>query len=197
MISEELLRSFCSRDPSRFILMDPFTLADGWTYATDGMVVIRVKGFEFKPGKDVTPPRVDKLQEWSSVPRTVVVDLPELPPPQRVACAECSGTGKLEFCRECNGRGVLECDMGHEHECTGCNGKTAPKPDAKCFECDGTGRVEAPAVPVRVGRMLLADVYLRKLAALPGLQLFDNGGTPSGAYFMFEGGEGIVMGMRE
>ena len=165
----EMLMPFCSKDESRPMLSAPFTIGK-FTYATDGRVCVRVPDFPAPP-MDIQGPQVAATLEWETAPRTIAVELPEEIPCDRTV-----------DCTTCGGGGIHVCPCGDTHPCGDCEG------DGKMIQCDKG---------VEVGKMFLGESYLRKLAALPGLKLYDNGGVVDVVYFTFDGGEGLLMPMRK
>jgi len=122
------------------------------------------------PPPDIQGPQgVEKLG-WDTAPRNVAVELPEEIPCERTM-----------DCTTCDGTGTHECRCGDTHP---------------CGDCGGDGKMIQNDQGVEVGKMFLGESYLRKLAALPGLKLYDNGGVPDVCYFTFEGGEGLLMPMK-
>lgn len=109
MITLELLQSFCAGD-IRPAIMKPWTLPDGFTYATDGRIAIKVPALLAVPANPAAPQRMyDKgfLYEQEFGP------LPVLPEPLVKRCETCEGTGMYECgactCEDCEGAGdILE-----------------------------------------------------------------------------------------
>lgn len=85
-----------------------------------------------------------------------------------------------------------ECDA--DHECGDCNGTgKLPQPlGEKCETCEGSGQT-AEYDDIEFGGRLLGGNYATKIARLPGLKFSVSGKANTGAYFIFEGGEGVVM----
>ena len=180
---------FCSSDAIRPALMEPFSLGPH-TYATDGRVIIRVPVIAGVKTENIG---ADKL-EWNLPAGGTVCAIPEIQPPEMLACPDCKGTGKMKLCARCNGKGWTRCfECGHETECRTCRGKTANNPDTPCCECDGAGRYEAFGQTVEIGGSLFGAQYLRKIVTLPGLVFYVGTDATQPAYFTFDGGEGIIM----
>ena len=165
----EMLMPFCSKDESRPMLSAPFTIGK-FTYATDGRVCVRVPDFPDPPPDIQVTQGIAKLG-WDTAPRAVAVELPKKIPCERTT-----------ECTSCDGTGTCKCECGDMHPCEDCGG------DGKMIQNDQG---------VEVGKMFLGESYLRKLAALPGLKLYDNGGVLDVVYFTFDGGEGLLMPMRK
>lgn len=162
------LQTFCSEDDCRESIMTPF-VRNGWKYATDGRIMVRVKTDE--PDDSNEPhkrPNAAKLFEVFDVSKLDAVDLPEL-------------TGvTTQKCRYCNGNGVQTCSLGHDHDCD---------------ECDGTGEVEEwPSQDI--GACRFSERYLSKIITLPGLKFYPTS-AENPALFTFDGGEGILAQMRK
>jgi hypothetical protein len=88
------LQSFCAKDDVRSYLMQPFVI-DGYTYATNGHVIVRVRG---APGQEPSNPARAAAPRLFAVEYTDYELLPEIPAPQ--TCPECHGGGE-EYEDEC------------------------------------------------------------------------------------------------
>lgn len=169
----EDLKPFCSTDEMRENLMNPWT-RDGFTWATDGRVMIRV-------------PAMDDVPENKSAPDTKTIwifdkstdpdfrELPQIPLNQELECPMCEGenpSGKFQ-CKSCGCKEVV------------------------CEKCGGTGRTTS-SISVPLGNRLANNLYLIKLAKLPGVKIDfrdrENDMLPFA--FIFDGGEGILMVMK-
>lgn len=82
-------------------------------------------------------------------------------------------------CKQCGGRGRM-------HECPDC--------ECECTLCYGSG--EADQI-VKIGHLLFAGEYIRRMQALPGIEI---GNLPNKAddplLFRFTSGEGLLMPRR-
>ena len=185
------IQSFCAKDDIRSYLMTPFVI-DGYTYASNGHIIVRVPGGEPDPGQTLPEPVRQAVLKMFATEYTDYEPLPEIPPPQ--LCSECAGTGEVEEyeCEDCDGHG--EFTHGNHEYC--------------CKECDGSGKVpggECPKYgcwsgqmrqPIRVGPAFIDGRYLRLIAALPNARIRVVG-PEAAAAFLFDGGEGRVMPCRE
>lgn len=171
-MTTELLQKFCSIDPTRQAIHQPWT-RDGFTYATDGRILVRVPAMADVPENEQAP-NADRLWPMSSTWQVTGQPVPEHPPePFSTPCKECDGKGKWSETR----------------------GKR--RVDSECTECDGTGSV-VQAQPIAFGKHLLSDVYLRKLSLLPGVKwLHESTEENLPVRFTFDGGEGLLMPMRK
>lgn len=164
------LMPFCSRDSFRSASIgEPFSREE-WTYATNGHVMLRL------PRRDDVPERADAPvaeKVWPTTPEPVfrAPKVSILPIPKEVECNACEGRGTKHDCPDC--------------ACV-------------CKTCGGTGHVSDDAKSaVRIGEIDIATRYARLLMTLPGLLISD---PPKDAYvfqFRFDGGEGILMPLRE
>lgn len=162
------LQPFCSINECRMGIMTPFAF-NGWKYATDGRVCVRVKTDEpDDSGEPHKRPDASKLFAGFNVEGLQPFDIP---PPKGLA---------TNRCRYCNGNGVRTCDLGHDHDCD---------------ECDGTGEVEEwPSQDI--GACRFSERYLSKIITLPGLKFYPTS-AENPALFTFDGGEGTLAQMRK
>ena len=145
----------------------PWTRGD-WTYATNGHVIVRLPAIaEFPDNKEA--PNASSLQ-WS----TVVTDDQWMKADQI----------KLEQddCEACHG--------GQEpvHDCPHCA--------CECESCDNGKVFDNPSV--KVGSKTVQSKYLALLQSLPGI-LFAPDATSKEQVipFKFDGGEGLLMPLRD
>ena len=189
----ELLNRFTanSSDPREY-MRAPFTRGD-WTYATNGHIAVRVQKIEhvkMLDGKLL----VDIEELFSSSRSDDFVDMPSLP--QAEECPECNGSGVAYKCPQCDGDGEFE-HGSHTYCCKECVGTGQVQDgygeEEVCEACSGTGM--ARYQPIKVGARYFDLVYLRLISELPGVK-FSPGGTSGRGYFVFDGGEGILMPMN-
>jgi hypothetical protein len=178
----------------------PF-VADGWLYACDGRIAIRlpapgepdsVADNDRKfPGKTMTEifNRLSAIDAWAPWPAAAYVE--------RVAqCDSCEGWGRVEReeCSSCHGSGEVECTRCyHTAECDDCLGKGV-RGGKRCTECAGQGEYLRPfAQPLGTGFIQRKfDLLIR---ALPGVEWAPSD-SESMFYFRFEGGAGAVMEVK-
>lgn len=168
------LKPFCGTDVYRSYLHQPFSQGD-FTYATNGHICMRVPRREDAPEQDKVNPSAmpwDKAQDFAPLP---MLTLPE----------------KSTDIRECD-----ECYDGYEHDCPDC--------ECICEACHGTNQIDFDSdekMSVDLFGIPFALRYVRLLMTLPGVQIslvqmptFD---AAKGLAFRFEGGDGLLMPLRE
>jgi hypothetical protein len=164
------LKQFASPDESRIYIGSPF-YADGFAYATDGHLAVRIPSepFEAERWTDRNKETVLKAfaredGEWWTVT-----------PPKESPIKEAE-------CEECGGSGVKEC-----HACSH---------EDDCGDCGGTGTVTAEASTTIAG--VIFDVAtLGRVWKLPDFELSIHKGDALSPYrFRFKGGAGVVMPLR-
>lgn len=189
----ELLNRFAAKGRDvRVYMLTPFTRGD-WTYAADGHIAVRVQKIE----------RVENLDDkilteieglFSSSRSNDFVDMPSLP--QAEKCPECNGSGAAYKCPQCDGDGEFE-HGSHTYDCKECVGtgqvQDGCDEEEVCEACGGTGMVRYQ--PIKVGARYFGLVYLKLISELPGVK-FSPGGTGGPGYFVFDGGEGVLMPMN-
>ena len=91
----------------------------------------------------------------------------------------------MQECDSCHGRGWRRCDMDHEHD---------------CIECDGEGELMQEAACagdlVPVGELTLKRQYAWLVSQLPGV-VVGKCPTMEALAFRFDGGHGLVMGVKK
>lgn len=196
MTRDFLNRFVAGRDEPRAYLRAPFS-RDGWIYATNGHIAVRVPKVEGidAPESD-KPANIANLFEKSK--RDNFTELPKLPAAEK--CPVCNGSCIGYKCPECDGKGDF--DKGsHNHSCKECggSGQVDDGYDADkepCVECDGDGESRYKAV--KVGKWHYDRRYLAKIKKLPAVKFacppYGEDNVP--AYFVFDGGEGLLMPMR-
>lgn len=195
------LSKFCWKwEATRYEISKPWS-KNGYTYATDSMIFVRLDGVHADPPTGIVPKDFAdialKPKKWS--------DLPEVPPckqcgcgmPESVVCWDCGGKKEVD-CDLCGGDGTVTCEYYHEHDCPDCDcGKV------RCNTCDGEGVLhgqdrcgECPLVDC--GDVKISSRYARLIAELPNVQwapLAVQGKDHDGAAFRFDGGVGVCMGV--
>jgi len=178
--SLDLLADFCGQTKS---LSEPFC-ENGYTYASDGKVIVRLPSEEITKNKDCFYDMSSLLFEQKGK----LVSLPELPKETKATCDICGGCGKMTGCSECE---------GGQWECRKCN-STGYFKDGKliCHECNGSGMVVSnfqKTITINGHKLQLG--YLRKLSKLPEIKIVAHP-VKYQHYFKFDGGDGILMGVR-
>ena len=165
------LTVFCS-GPDRPIFMTPWT-RDGYTYATDGHVLVRVPHWDDIPNNDKAPDVAGRYAFKKPVAEPV--EIPALPPPELEPCPWCDDEEDGEECFGCT----------EARNCTGWKG----------------GGIVRKRVEVTVGGVLYADRYIELIKELPGLKFYPapySGANrkANAAYFTFDGGDGLLMPLK-
>lgn len=136
-----------------------------FTYATNGHICARVPRREGVVGA-VEAPDASKIFPVATPPVSPL-RIKKMPKPVMLDCLDCGA-------------------VGHLHDCPSCK--------CVCSECGGTGKYEQHRT-MRLRGGLFSIVYIRMLAALPGIEVAT--AMPSldaTFYFRFEGGEGVLKG---
>lgn len=166
--------------------------AGRWDAATNGAVILAFAGG-----------RCERDDTMSRLAQEIIADAPATTHYCTMAalrewagtddglCRTCDATGftNREPCEECRGDGEVQCDLGHDHECPGCDGEgTIGK---RCEGCDGRlGRAKLPGWinGAAVNRCLLAGL----VGDLPG-DLVAIGASTDALKAVFLYGHGWVL----
>lgn len=162
-ITEEMISVFCSGE-GRYQLSRPFN-QDGFTWATDGRIMVRVPQIEGFAGYDYIKPPQDVKAIFNPVLPGEFISLPECPDKRAVTCGDCGGTGYC-ICPHCD-------------------------QDMKCAECDSTGKkLDGRIIEVFTGKGIRV-CHLAAIKSLPNLMIAL---SKCGKYicFQFDGGDGIA-----
>ena len=125
-----LLQKFCNKKTSRNHFTEkPFSY-NGYTYASNGKILVRVKGEQSE--RPNTVPVLPSMEEIANY--TDFIALPKFPKREEIACGECDGTGTISYrvCDNCND-GQVYLDDSHGNTYT-----------VVCAECDGEGELNDP-----------------------------------------------------
>jgi len=197
----EELKTFCDPARQRPPCQAPF-LHDVYLWATDARIAVRVPAPLMPPAGVDCPDlavAVSLAQLFATVAVTAQPVSFTLPEPSYAPCVQCGGTGgAAPDCERCHGTGETPCPTcGESWTCTSCqgNGTDPSKPKGPCQRCDATGQKRLP-IPVPIGGQKYSDLYLSRIAALPGLRFYPSLTEGKPAHFQFTGGDGILMGMR-
>lgn len=198
------LQRFCAKDnDEREYLRAPW-VADGWVYATNGHLCVRV------PAKD----RPDITQQADKHPKPAALfdkwfagDEPFLvfpPLPDTEKCRACDGDGWhcAAKCPQCDD-GAFD-RMGHTYQCLNCEGSFVKsgwmhvedgetETRLACEVCFGRG---ADAATHKIGECAFELVYLHWMASLPQARIRLNEPEKDPAAILFDGGQALVMPKR-
>jgi hypothetical protein len=172
-------------------------LRDGWVYATNGHIMVRVPWAEdIDAVESAIPKGMSFLLDTNR--RDTYVEFPAIPPAE--ACASCSGFGSAYKCPNCGRTGEF-CRGDEEYQCKRCagSGQVDAGDEANvvpCDACEGTGKWLYQ--PVQVGGTRFARRYMDLIGSLPGVKFAPHPISEyAPAYFVFDGGEGLLMSMRK
>ena len=103
------LKRFCADTYGRWDLRQPWT-RDGYTWAADGHIIVRVPAIAEVPDNKSAPSTTKLFAETAQPGKWMPV--PTMAMPERVVCKWCSGTGKdpddrRYKCGECSGAGKV------------------------------------------------------------------------------------------
>jgi hypothetical protein len=171
MNSEEL-KAFCH--PERYKLQTPFSEGD-YTFATDGLMCVRV-------------PRLEDVPERENAPMNMLKNVFDPNPSQGafvpLGLYEIPGLKGNQRCEVCGGQG--------QHLCNKCETLH------NCGKCDGQGEVGESPIAVTIGRHRVSHLLLNRIKALPAVWIAENANSDEqGLTFRFHGGDGIVMPIRK
>lgn len=184
----ELLKKFCYKGYSTneyFDVTEPWS-TEKFTYVTDRRILLRVpriKGVGCNKG--TKPIRVETM--FRGFPPK---DMDGWIQPQNLIDAVCS---------YCKGKGYTEHIVPEEQRSQFFGFDSW---DEECPKCTGNGvkldRYDTHETGIRIGNHILNVVYLLKIMKLPGWEMAPEWvGYPAPIPIHFEGGTGLVMGMRQ
>lgn len=199
-------RKFTGDDESFPLLRQPFE-HNGCTYYTDWHVLVVVDGVGFEENaiQDQDDSFVKMVIDCLNEAFEAAIYGEFVDPPATVfekeKCRYCKGTGKLTECEECDGEGYIEFETdfnSYSVECKSCDGEgTVSGGSGVCNNCGGEG-VVIESAPLEFGKSAqfkLNSVLVEKLLSLPSIKINTN--PNNGTYAIeFNGGKGVVMGMR-
>jgi hypothetical protein len=162
------LKAFCSTDDFRFYLHNPWT-RDGFTYACDGCIAVRIPAIEAVADNKDAPNIAVIFQRLSPGPYVSAPAIP-IPPQVKTTCPDCDGE-----------------PHGIHKNCDSCT--------CVCEGCGGAG-ITTRKNSVGLEGFVADAKYLRLMWALPGLQVGPRPGEDCTWSFKFDGGDGLLIGMR-
>lgn len=192
------LQQFCSRsDDERKHLHQPWP-QQGWMYAANGHIMIRVPSAEHAAAT-ATHGAASAPAMFDAAGKANYIELPSFAAPARCDC--CAGVGqylKID-CPDCDGKGEFTHGT-HLYDCQRCLGDgiiRAAEGEVgatmqDCPKCFGIGVLRGTFVPV--GDVGYDSVYLSWIAKLPNARVCTNG--EKAMHFVFDGGEGLLMPRR-
>lgn len=181
-MTKEELSKFVSDDPSRLIICETWSRGE-YSYATDGLVLIRLSRLEDIPQKEEAPD-VDII--FPKIQSLVWFNLSEIPIDAQPICSACDGKAMDLKCPDCMGKGTYKWE-NKKCECEGCYG--TGKVD--CHKCLGTGKT----LPIAIGSGHFSYLLLKKIQRLPNIKIGPTG-PQDPAWLKFDGGEGLLMPMK-
>lgn len=191
------LNRFCAdvdKDPLRPYLNNPMTRAD-FDYATNGNIIVRMPTVQAY-SDNVPLKLLKKVEEMFAREVGELSMLPAFTHEPPLPCRECDGLGYVSYCPNCDGEGTHTYDPSYSHDCESRNGEgTIPGFERECRFCDGNG-TNCTYIPVIIGPRSIALRYVSMIRTLPNVRVDLGGGPYDPMYFVFDGGDGIVMPMR-
>lgn len=165
MIDKKILIEFCKNVGNKDMRL-PYSIGD-YTYATDGMIFIKVPRIaEFQENPEAPDP--EKI-EYGEVKAWYPVNIET---PQMITCFECLGEGTVYFETEYN-----------EYE-------------IKCKSCDGAGKM-IPRKPMDFHGTLFDQRYLFLLSKLPNCEIGITGPSEISPFRFDGGAGGIMPMRKE
>ena len=172
------LTRFCDIEDSRYALDTPW-VHDGWRYATDGTICVRVPAGE----EPDSPPVFSKERKQRKRPKAYKL-FTEFP-----VCSEClDALGEPVPCDACQATGqeLLECPF--------CGELSANPRGPVCRFCNGATTIPPDTL---IGKRLLGGRYLSILADLPDLRICKEGPWDSALPFVSGELQGLLMPMKK
>lgn len=181
------MKKFCAKEKEATRDLSNPIVFDGFLYASNGEIIVRIPGCGKNSLNDYGP-KFESIFERN--PRENFKPLVKKLPAAR-KCIECEGAGEIDQCLECNGSGSFMRGT-HSYCCQNCNNGEIKK--FICNGCNGSG--EDTVFSVKIEGVALQLTYLRMIIDLPNIQIAF-GTKESAARFAFDGGQGLLMPMRD
>lgn len=171
------LMAFCAHPKNRQHLAAPASI-NGFTYATNGQVVVRVPG-NIAPGPGPAFPDLEGIYRDRGIDGLAYQEFSPVvvPPPARVRCSHCSGHRHIVDCTVCEASGIHTCadrDCRCDHDCGQCNGlgvvpvASTDEGAYLCDRCNGTGAKLDDRVVDLGGNLAINLLPLQAIQRLPG-----------------------------
>lgn len=189
---------FCAEEAGRFLIERPW-VKDGWRYATDGCVCVRVPA----PGEPDTPsplesgPRLFEADECFGAQYDFEADRCTEPFPThdgRTFKQACDNEAHMKECPDCLGSGTCHCpSCDNAHDCPKCGGRGyRTVKQTPCPECNASGYRADPAPQVIAGKRVRGPSAIL-IAGLPGARYYSDGHAVEPLHFVADGGlQGVV-----
>lgn len=200
------LLQFCSKDEDRPYLEKPIAY-NGYIYYTDGKIVIRAKSEHDLPQDVEWGVRTEKIFgiHLEHVSKNIAT-IPPLVVKQSV-CSNCDGLGDEPKCPSCEGNGTIDLQhswldrkgkWNHSYYLVECKECEEHPTGSTCHVCGGRGCViDYDPEQIECGTQLFMAKTMERIVGLPNLQLFNSKELMGGAYFTFDGGDGLIMPARK
>ena len=197
----ETLKIFCSKDLRRPNRNSPYS-RDGFTYATDGHILVRVKQLD-SVTNDQGPDVANILpQDFVFCENSIFHKLEKITA-EKNKCLTCEGTGVRKKCEDCEGKGVhyfySKLNVEYEVNCKECDGEgflfaEKGSGDSECSACDSSG-LSYKNTKIQIGIDVFSDRLLEKLSHLDDVEISENKQPYKITFFKFKGGVGAIMPM--
>ena len=200
------LQKFCDTNTyhEAYGITEPFSRGE-WTYATNGHICVRVPRISAitHEAKSSVSESAEKLFTDTKARATEWQRLPDFELKSCV-CDTCGGTGYIQMCPACD-HSDHKCFNGESKICKQYNAECVKgcAKDAefsfKCEDCEGSGEIKLPGkyiVQGAAGTTQISAIYLDMIKDLPNVMIAPYDET-SGFQFRFDGGEGMLMPMKQ
>ena len=200
------IKSFCAIGDIRDVLNAPFVF-ENKIVASNGHIMVIVpndgnneyahcpSNFNVKRLIDI----VESPSEWTACNKSEIVF------PEKIVCAECIGSGKLERkeCEECDGEGEVDLENDYSTyyglECKSCGGDgyiLNKSTDKTCSVCAGAGNVDGYMSAVEILGLKIQVKYLRLIMDEENLEFAANDEKDMLIYRCGTGISGAIMSVR-
>ena len=166
------LQPFCADPEWNRAIAAPWS-RDGYTWTTNGIILIRVP-LRPEVGDNERCPQIVGNSVGANLDKEPAAwfDMPDFPAPADGECEECEGSGW-----------VTPRTRWNEYD------------EQECKTCGGDGRVGQDR-PVDIGEACFTDRLLEKLRHLPNVKIGPFG-PDEAARITFDGGDGLLMPRRK